>query len=195
MDIKFPDSLALALLEKFTDIGGSVLDPFAGLGTTFFACEQTGRVPYGFETDRQRYEWVVERIQSKENLYCSDAGDLASVNLPKIDFSITSPPYMPYWHTWNPLHNGDPQFDGYDTYLARLQEIYRQIRTVMKRDAYLIVQADNLSDERFSPLLWDIGAALSEVVNLEGEILVTWSENLENDSRFTQCLVFKNTEP
>ncbi len=56
-DIKFPDTLAAALLEKYAKPGDKILDPFCGLGTTFFACETMNLSPYGVEADRQRYEW------------------------------------------------------------------------------------------------------------------------------------------
>ena len=111
-DIRFSDALVEALLNKFTKTGDRVLDPFTGLGTTFFVCEESGRTPYGVEADPQRYEWVKEKIKNKDNLFYGDSGSMKSFNLPEIDFCITSPPYMPHWHTWNPLYNGDPEYAG-----------------------------------------------------------------------------------
>ncbi|ANM08917.1 MULTISPECIES: DNA methyltransferase [unclassified Rhizobium] len=181
-----------ALLDRFTKSGDAVFDPFVGLGTTFFVCEQKGRIPYGIETDRQRYEWVRERITTEDHLFSGDSAGLAAFGLPEMEFCITSPPYMPHWHKWNPLDNGDPNYDGYDVYLKRMQEIHGQICQRLKTNAYLVVQADNLTSEKFSPLAWDLGRALSEVMMLEGEIMVTWSEAVESGNCFTQCLVFKN---
>lgn len=194
-DIRFPDTLVATLLERFTEPSDAVLDPFAGLGTSFFVCEEMGRIPYGVEADGQRYAWVKEQTAFKDNLFHADSAMIGSLGLPAIDFSLTSPPYMPNWHSWNPLFNGDPRHDGYKAYLGRLQDIYRQIHTVMKPGARLVVQADNLVDEVFSPLVWDLGKALSEVMRLDGEILVDWTENRENDNVFTHCLVFTNTRP
>ena len=191
-DIKFPDTLVELLLDKFTKPNDVVLDPFSGLGTTFFVCEDKNRVPFGIEADEQRYQWVKNKIKSKNNLYLGDSGKISSYNFPQVDFSVTSPPYMPHWHRWNPLYNGDKKFDGYDIYLKRMQQIYSQICKLMKPNAYLIVQADNLTNEYFSPLVWNLGKALSDVMILEGEIIVHWSENTENDNKFTQCLVFRN---
>ena len=191
-EIRFPDALVAALLERFTKAGDAVLDPFAGLGTTFFVCEEKGRIPYGVEADYQRYAWVKERIKTKEHLFYGDSGDLRSFPLPEMDFCLTSPPYMPHWHKWNPLYNGNPQYNGYEVYLKKMQDIYKQVCKLMKHEAYLVVQADNLVNEQFSPLVWDLGKVLSEVMKLEGEILVNWSEKVENGSQFTQCLVFSN---
>ena len=192
-DIRFPDALVAVLLNKFTKTGDKVFDPFTGLGTTFFVCEETGRIPYGIEADPKRYEWVRERIKRKDNLFHGDSGNIQSFNLPEMDFCVTSPPYMPQWHKWNPLYDGNPEYDGYNIYLNRMQKIYSQICNFMKHDTYLVVQADNLANKQFSPLVWDLGKALSETMRLEGEIIVNFSENVENNSQFTQCLVFKNT--
>ncbi|WP_299816596.1 DNA methyltransferase [uncultured Roseibium sp.] len=191
-DIRFPDTLVAALLDRFTKPGDKVIDPFCGLGTTFFVCEEKDRIPYGIEADRQRHDWVKSRVKTKENLLFGDSADIVSFDLPEMDFSLTSPPYMPHWHEWNPLYNGDPRYDGYDVYLERVQSIYAGICRVLRKDAHVIVQADNLTNERFSTLVWDLGKALSEVMTLEGEIIVNWSENVENDKQFTQCLVFRN---
>lgn len=190
-DIKFPDTLVEALLKRFTKEKDKVLDPFSGLGTTLFACERMNRIPYGIETDKTRHDWVKKQIESKNNLFLDDAANVTSLNLPKIDFCLTSPPYMPHHHKWNPLYNGDPKYAGYDRYLNRIQYIYQQISTIMKRNAYLVVQADNLTNKQFSPLIWDLGKAISNVLSLEGEIMITWSKNIENNNPFTQCLVFK----
>ena len=93
-EIRFPGALVSALLDRFTKSGDAVFDPFVGLGTTFFVCEQNGRIPYGIEADRQRYEWVRERITTKDHLFCGDSAGLAAFGLPEMDFCITSPPYM-----------------------------------------------------------------------------------------------------
>lgn len=190
-DIRFPESLARALLERYTKVGDKVFDPFVGLGTTLFVAEELGRVPYGTETDSQRYNWVKNSITHPKNLFLGDAYDLASLDLPLIDFCLTSPPYMSRTDTFNPLFNGDPMFTGYACYLERMKEIYKNISRKMVPKGYIVIQADNLTHSDFSPLVWDVGNALSGVMTLEGEILVQWSENKENKNNFTQCLVFR----
>lgn len=191
-DIKFPDTLVEFMLKKFTSEGDKILDPFTGLGTTFFASEKMKRIPFGVEADDQRYNWVKERVVHPENLILGDSADLLSYNFPKMDFSITSPPYMPHHHKWNPLYAGNPKFSGYGTYLKRMTHIYQNVCMRMKKNATIIVQADNLTNKEFSPLVWDLGKALSNIMSLEGEILVKWTRNKENSNQFTQCLVFKN---
>ncbi|MGB0719419.1 MAG: hypothetical protein ACPGRX_03045, partial [Bdellovibrionales bacterium] len=60
---------------------------------------------------------------------------------------ITSPPYMPVHHSWNPLYGGDPAHAGYDRYLSRMAEIFKNLSAIMKRGALVVVQADNLQRE------------------------------------------------
>lgn len=51
-----PVALLKKLIEIFTDIGGVVIDPVAGSGTTLRACAELGRNAYGFEIDKNFYE-------------------------------------------------------------------------------------------------------------------------------------------
>ena len=56
-------------LNKCTKPGDIVLDCFAGLGTTLFVAEEMGRIPYGIEIDEERFLFVKENLQKKENLF------------------------------------------------------------------------------------------------------------------------------
>lgn len=190
-DIKFPDGLVRYFLEEFTKVGDKVLDPFAGLGTTFFVCEETGRIPFGVEADRRRYEWISERVIFSDNLVLGDSFGIKGFGFPKLDFSITSPPYMPKTHRWNPLFGGDPRYAGYDKYLKRLRAIYGKVGALMKRGAYAVVQADNLEGKEYTPLVWDIARTLSDVLRLEGEVIVAWEGDGVPPPGYTHCLIFR----
>lgn len=189
-EIRFPESLVRALLEHFTRPGDAILDPFAGLGTTLLVAQDMDRRSYGVEPNAQRADWV-EAQGFTGRLVRGDSTDIGAYDLPPMDFCLTSPPYMPRHHRWNPLYNGDPAFDGYDIYLARMQEIFRAVYALIKPGGRVVVQADNLTRETFSPLVWDLGLALSEVMALEGEMCVVWSECPDDVRPFTQCLVFR----
>ncbi|HBH26824.1 MAG TPA: DNA methylase [Rhodospirillaceae bacterium] len=178
-------------MERFTRPGDAVLDPFTGLGTTFFAAQATGRVPWGVEANAQRHAWVTARTPFAAHLVHGDSANVRTFGFPAMDFCLTSPPYMPQHHAWNPLRNGDPAHAGYDAYLRGMQQIFRAVRAVMRPGATVVVQADNLVGEgALSTLVWDLGLALSDVMALEGEIVVTWSDDGAAEP-FTQCLVFR----
>ena len=54
------------ILEKFTQPGDTVLDPFLGSGTTLVACKELGRVGIGFENDPECEEIINERLRPTE---------------------------------------------------------------------------------------------------------------------------------
>ena len=96
-------------------------------------------------------------------------------------------------HKWNPLFSGDKTKDGYDVYLKRMQQIYKQVGKIMKRNAHIIVQVDDIPGRTFTPLVRDINNALSKVMKLENQITVAWQGG-RDDYRHTQCLIFRNIQ-
>ena len=52
----FPDELAERLVRMFSVVGDTVLDPFAGTGTTLWAAAKWGRNAVGVEWDRSAYD-------------------------------------------------------------------------------------------------------------------------------------------
>ncbi|HPF79012.1 MAG TPA: DNA methylase, partial [Alphaproteobacteria bacterium] len=107
-----------------------------------------------------------------------------------------SPPYMPRHHKWNPLYGGDPKKAGYDTYLKRMQFIFSKIMPLMKQNARLVVQVDNLlHGKNFTPLVHDIANVLTRDFIQIDEVLVKWDDKKRDkpkpDYPFTQYLVFK----
>lgn len=193
-EIKTPESLPRYFIREMTRSGDRVLDPFAGLGTTLFVAEEMKRIPYGIEADPRRREWVAGQMEHWMNVVCADSARAASLGLPKMDFSLTAPPFMAITHKWNPLFSGDPSKDGYGVYLKRMQYIYRQVSKIMKRNARIVVQVDNIPGRTFTPLVRDINNALSKVLKLENEMTVAWQGG-RDDYRHTNCLIFRNKAP
>ena len=62
-DSQKPIGLMRVLVENSSQVGGIVLDPFMGSGTTAIACIQSNRHFIGFELDKQYYSVAVNRIQ------------------------------------------------------------------------------------------------------------------------------------
>lgn len=61
-----PLSLMRELVEDFTDEGDTILDPFAGSGTTGIACNQLGRNFIGWERDANYYAIATRRLRGDE---------------------------------------------------------------------------------------------------------------------------------
>ena len=173
-DIKYPEALVRRFLKEFTRPGDRVFDPFAGLGTTLFVAEEMRRIPFGVEQDERRHAWVAGQLQHWANLRQGDSSRLAALGFPKMDFCMTSPPYMPRHHKWNPLSEGDPARAGYKAYLDGMRRIFIEVARIMKRGSRVVVQADNLPGRVFTPLVRDLGTAIGEVLRADAEIVVAW---------------------
>lgn len=61
-----PIGLMLELVELFTDHGETILDPFAGSGTTGVACLRLGRRFIGIEREPKYFELACERLRAEE---------------------------------------------------------------------------------------------------------------------------------
>ncbi|RMH25223.1 MAG: site-specific DNA-methyltransferase [Planctomycetota bacterium] len=78
----FPLELASRLVQMFSFVGDTVVDPFVGTGTTILAALNTGRSAIGVEIDPHYLDLAVRRIHGEHRLFDGgslevfDAGDL-----------------------------------------------------------------------------------------------------------------------
>ena len=191
--LQSPESLLRHFIGAHTKKGGRVFDPFAGLGTTLFVAEEMGRVPFGIEANPNRQQWVAGQLDHWTHLVHGDAGRMKSYGFPKMDFCITAPPFMRKSDRWNPLYAGDPAHAGYPAYLKRMGLIIAQLPHIMKRNAPIVVQVDNLPGKTYTPLVFDMIGIFSRHFRLDNEVIVTW-EGGRADYRHTHCLIFKNVK-
>ncbi len=177
-DVRYQQSLVEHFLREYTQAGDTVLDPFAGYGTTLIVAERMGRVPFGVEMDEARVRYARGKLTRPENLHLGDARSLAALGLPKIDFSITSPPYMHRHDPQDPLTAYRAESKGYAAYLQGLRGVYGQLRQLMKPGGTVVVEVTNLKrDGQVTTLAWDIAREISEVLRFEGEVVLCWDEN------------------
>jgi DNA modification methylase len=103
---KFPEALCEEFIRFFTHAGETVLDPFAGTGSTLLAALRTGRIGYGIELNPEFARLAAERIERNgvqpdvgAVLLAGDAREWLARwgapegNLPPVHFVLTSPPY------------------------------------------------------------------------------------------------------
>lgn len=64
---KKPIALMMELVEDFTDPGETILDPFAGSGTTLVAAVRLGRQAIGIERDEAFFQLAVDRLRAEES--------------------------------------------------------------------------------------------------------------------------------
>ena len=85
------------LISLFTKSGMTVLDPFAGSGTTLIAAHKLGRKGIGIDLSEEYHQLYLERLTGGED--CDECqyivGDSFEVlnNFETVDYIVTSPPY------------------------------------------------------------------------------------------------------
>lgn len=192
-DIKTPESLPRYFIQELSKPSAKVFDPFVGLGTTMFVTEELGRIPYGIEADPLRQQWVAGQLEHWTHVLCADSARAHLLGFPKMDMLMTAPPFMAANHKWNPLFAGDPAKNGYDVYLKRMGLIFKNTTAVLKKNAPVVVQVDNIPGRVFTPLIRDISNVISPVMKLENEVVIAFSgKNVRDDYRHTHCLIFRN---
>jgi DNA modification methylase len=192
---KFPESLIEEFILFFTKEGDIVLDPMAGTGSTLVACDHMNRKGIGIELIKK---WAdIARKRTKQTVIEANALELSKLNLPLIDFCITSPPY------WNMLrksrghvkstahvrkeqgldvyYSEDPNDIGnltdYSDYLNALYKIFEQVYYLLKNHKYLVVIVQNVRTEegQMIPVAWDLGKKLGNLYVLKQERI--WCQN------------------
>jgi len=184
----FSPTMIEGFVNFFTKKGEFVLDPFCGIGSTLVACKRTGRVGYGVELNKKYYELSLKRTpEFRKNIFNDSAENITRLNFPKIDFSISSPPY------WDVLNRSTKDFKNkrtkkgldynysqqvedlgnisdYDIFVERVAKIYFDIYNLLKNGGYLVVIVKNVKkDGIMYPLAWDLARKLSAKYKLKDE--------------------------
>jgi DNA modification methylase len=194
---KFPESLAQEFIEFFTKRGQLVLDPMVGTGSTLIAAARAGRAGVGIELSDEFASIAEQELQrvaedelldlSNIRLFHEDARNIASLELPPVDYCITSPPYWDMlrqkgYETQReredrglPVTYSDADDDlgniaDYDKFLEQLTRIYIDVHAVLRPGAYFTVIVKNVKKgPRMYPLAWDIARGISSHFTLKDE--------------------------
>ena len=189
-DVRYPENLVEHFLKEYTQAGDSVLDPFAGYGTTLIVAERLGRVPFGVEIIEEKVSFVRSKLACPEGLIQGDARNLASLDLPAMDFSMTSPPYMNKDDREDPFTAYREKGKGYAAYLQDIRSIYGQLRRLMKPAGTVVIEIANLKlDGQVTTLAWDVAGEVSRVLHFEGEVVVCW-DRYGYGYEHSYCLVY-----
>lgn len=191
-DVRYTEEMASHFIGEHTEEGDTILDPFMGFGTTLLVAEKLGRIGYGVEFDRARQEYCQSILLFPERALHGDSRKLSSLDLPPIDFSLTSPPYMHRTDKENPFTAYTTDGDGYDAYLADLREIYLQLKGKLDVFGTAIIEVSNLKNEfgQVTTLAWDIAREVSKVLVFKGEVVITWEGGYNYGYDHSYALVF-----
>lgn len=190
-DVRFSEELVGFFVERLTDPGDAVLDPFAGFGTTLVVAESLGREAFGVEFEPDRAGFIRSRMQAPDRLFTADARELEELPIPAVTLAITSPPYSSPGDPEEALSAYRDPNPGYDRYLADLQRVCRSAGSLLTPDGWLVIEAANLRrPDRVDTLAWDIAHAVGEVLPFAGEIAVCWEPTYGYGYDHSYCLLF-----
>jgi tRNA G10 N-methylase Trm11 len=190
-DVRFSEELVRFFVERLTDRGDAVLDPFAGFGTTLVVAESLGREAFGVEVDSDRAAFIRSRMHAPDRLFTADARELDALPIPPVSLAITSPPYSSPGDAEEALSGYRDPNPGYDRYLADLQRVCRCVGSLLTPDGWLVIEAANLRrPDRVDTLAWDIAHAVGEVLHFAGEIVVRWEPTYGYGYDHSYCLLF-----
>ena len=195
---KCPETMVQGFIEFFTKKGMNILDPMVGTGSTLIACIRSGRNGYGIEVNT-KYTEIARNLISKETaetgmfqqvrieLFNYDASNVKELNLPPMDYCITSPPYWDMLKMKGAMtqrsrkgsgldvfYSDDPNDLGnisdYDLFVESLISIYRLVYDLLRDKAYMTIIVKNIKKRgRIYPLAWDLGRELSQIFTLKDE--------------------------
>jgi DNA modification methylase len=196
----FPEQLVGRLIETFLRPGqGTVLDPFAGTGSTLVAALRRGHSAVGFELSEKFFEMASRRIALVEaesegcsiTLHKASALEISDHVAPEsIDLCVTSPPY---WNILNQKrtadykgvrHYGNLQGDlgtieDYGEFLERLTDVFRGVLAALKPGGYCcVVVMDLRKKNKFFPFHSDLATALTRI-GFDWDDLIVWNRQAE----------------
>ena len=203
---KFPEELAMEFIEYFTKKQQIVFDPMAGTGSTLVAAVSCNRSAVGIELLQKYASIAEERVQAAlsntnasnerqktpvENIFakihCNDALNLDELDIPEVDYCLTSPPYWDMLHAQgfktqksrkkkklDVYYSDDPRdignIKGYDDFLSVLYEIFKKVHIKLKDHGYLTIIVKNVKKRgKIYPLAWDLADRLNGLYQLKDE--------------------------
>ncbi len=142
------------------------------------------------EEEKQALGVQIEGLRSE--LVTGDASHALEIytglGLPPIDYVLTSPPYWDMLHARGAItqkarrsagdldvfYSDDPHDLGnltnYDEFITRLVDIYVNLKTLLRPDAYLTIIVKNVKKGgRVYPLAWDLARRLADTYTLKDE--------------------------
>jgi DNA modification methylase len=189
-DVRASDNMLEFWIDKFSEPGQVVFDPFAGFGTTLLVAEERGRIGYGIEYSKPKVDYIRGLLAQPEHLIHGDSRKLREYDTPPIDLCLTSPPYTNESDTENPFVDYRQKGFDYPSYLQEMGQIFSQVSQKMKPSGHLVIEASNLKKNgQVTTLAWDIAREVSKVFHFDGETVVCW-DKYGYGYNHSYCLLF-----
>lgn len=198
-DPRTPPSYVKHFLTRYTGPGDTVLDPFAGFGTTLAIGEELGREVHGIEYESERAAFIEERVDHPERVVRGSALELPSFDLPRVECCLTSPPYMTERMDADPFRNyATDSKTTYEDYLDDIETVFASIDDRIVPDGTVLVDVSNMKDTgNVTTLAWDVAEAVAVTFEFAGEVVIGWEGTDDEDGVYgygydhSYCLVFE----
>jgi len=180
----FPVEIPHRLVKLFTFVGETVLDPFAGVGTTATAAIQLGRDAICIEQNSEYARIMRERISVNGNgsflLVHGDSRKMEFIHEDSISLIVTSPPY------WNKADYGDnPEnlgnIEGYRSFFEEIRPVLVESYRVLAPGRKMCIITANVNQYTdYGLLTFPLAADFIMVMREVGFLLVgevMWSKD------------------
>ncbi len=189
-DVRASDNMLEFLINKFSEPGQIVFDPFAGFGTTLLVAEELGRIGYGIEYSKPKADYIHGLLAHPEHLIHGDSRNFSEYDIPPVDLCLTSPPYTNESDTENPFVDYRQKGFDYSSYLQEMGHIFSLVAQKMKPSGRLVIEVSNLKKNgQVTTLAWDIAREVSQIFHFEGETVICW-DKYGYGYNHSYCLVF-----
>ena len=174
----FSPTMISGFISFFTKKGMNVLDPFLGIGSTLVACDRTERIGHGIELNPKYAEITKRRVSERQTVIVGDALEIDKMNLPQIDFCITSPPYWAMLHkidvnqkmriengldtSYGNLPKDLGNINDYNEFLDELCIVFDKVYDLLRPGAYLTIIVQNVVNRNVMvPFAWELAIKLT----------------------------------
>lgn len=180
----FPEEIPQRLIKLFTFFGETVLDPFAGVGTTANAALKLGRNAICVEQNPEYVEIIHDNLglqgEIQVQVVHGDSRYIDNIASDSVDLIVTSPPY------WNKADYGTSRANlgsvsGYRQFLNEIRPAFQQCYRVLKPGRKICIVTANVNQyTEFGLLTFPLAADFTVLLRDLGFLLVTeviWSKD------------------
>lgn len=180
----FPVEIPRRLIKLFTFVGETVLDPFAGIGTTATAAIQLGRHAVCVEQNSDYVKIMRDRLSASGDgsfsLVHGDSRRMEFIPENSISLIVTSPPY------WNKAdYGGNPEnignIEGYQNFFEEIRPIFDESYRVLAPGRKMCIITANVNQyTNYGLLTFPLAADFIMIMRNVGFLLVAeviWSKD------------------
>lgn len=193
-DVHMVPAIVDDVIERLSDSGDLVFDPFAGFGTTLHSAVRLGRRAAGVELLPERVDYIRRRTP-EARVALGDArhlGPLVRVLAGSVDLIVSSPPYMTATHhDADPLTAYEETGGDYARYLRELGVVAAWCAQLLTPGGHLVWNvADILHEGTETPLIDDCARVLDAHLTRLAIVSIEWDE-LPHDLTADALLVYR----